>query len=94
MISLIATLRVKEGKMDEAMAILKKAVPEMRKNEPGCLEYIPHTVKEDPQAIVFYEKYKDEDALATHSTNLPQTLGELFPLLEPGMDVKTCMEIL
>ena len=94
MISLVATLKVKEGKMDEAIEILKKTIPKMREQEPGCLEYIPHTVQGEPQAIIFYEKYIDEKALNTHSANLGQTLEELFPLLEPGLDVKTCQEIL
>jgi quinol monooxygenase YgiN len=96
MITLIATLKVKEGKMDEALQILREAVPQVKGSEPGCLAYIPHTVKGDANknTIVFYERYKDKEALKVHSENLPKTLGKLLVLLEPQMDIKTCEEII
>ena len=94
MITLIAKLAVKPGKMDEAKAVLKEAVPRIREAEPGCLEYIPHTVKGEENTILFYEKYQDKEALKTHSANLPKSLEKLFPLLEPGMDIRTCFSIL
>lgn len=93
MITLIAKLKVKEGKMDEAKAILKEIVPKLKEAEPGCIEYIPHTVRGEDNTILFYEKYQDKDALKTHMDNLAKTMEKLFPLLEPGMDVKTCYEI-
>ena len=34
--------------------------------EPGCVSYIPHHVEGDPDTIVIYEQYKDEQALAAH----------------------------
>jgi quinol monooxygenase YgiN len=94
MITLIAKLTVKQGKMEEAKAILKEVVPRIRESEPGCLEYIPHTVKGEENTILFYEKYLDKDALKIHSANLPKSLEKLFPLLDPGMDIKTCFSIL
>ena len=93
MITLIATVRVKEGKMEEAASVLKEIVPAVRAAEPGCLEYRPHTVKGDERAILFYEKYTDKEALKLHMAGMPQSLAKLFPLLEPGMDVKTCFEM-
>jgi len=82
--------------MDEAIEILKEVVPKIKEAEPGCLEYIPHTLKgrKEKNTIIFYEKYKDNDALKTHTANLGKSLGKLLPLLEPGLDVKTCFEIL
>jgi len=93
MISLIVTLKVKEGKMDEAVQALKEAVHRVKAAEPGCIEYIPHTVRGENNTIIFYEKYRDKDALKIHSANLAKSLEKLLPLLEPGMDVKTCYEI-
>ena len=93
MITLIATLKVKDGKMEEAINVLKEIVPKVKASEPGCLEYIPHTVRGDEKTIIFYEKYNDKDALKLHSANLMKNMETLFPLLEPGMDVKTCSEI-
>jgi quinol monooxygenase YgiN len=94
MITLIATLKVKEGKMEEAINALKEIVPKVKASEQGCLEYIPHTVRGDEKTIILYEKYSDKDALKLHSANLMKNMEKLFPLLEPGMDVKTCYEII
>jgi quinol monooxygenase YgiN len=93
MITLIATLKVKDGKMEEAINALKEIVPNVKASEPGCLAYVPHTVRGDEKTIIFYEKYSDKDALKLHSANLMRNMEKLFPLLEPGMDVKTCYEI-
>ena len=94
MITLIATLKIKEGKIEEASNALKEIVPKVKASEPGCLEYKPHTVRGDEKTIIFYEKYIDKDALILHSTNLMKNIEKLLPLLEPGMDVKTCYEII
>ncbi len=93
MITLIATVKVKAGKIEEAVEILKEAVPKIKGAEPGCLVYIPHRVRGEDNTIIFYEKYQDKEALKVHSSNLPKSLEKLLPLLEPGMDVKTCYEI-
>ena len=94
MVTLIATVRVKAGKMDEAVQVLKGVVPKIKEAEPGCLVYIPHRVRGEDNTIIFYEKYQDKEALKIHSSNLPKFLEKFIPLLEPGMDVKTCEEIL
>jgi len=96
MVSIIATVKVKEGKMKEAMNVLKEIVPKIKESEEGTLEYIPHTVKgrKDKNTIIFYERYKDGESLKKHSANLTTNLAKLMPLLEPGMDIKTCFEIL
>ena len=94
MITLIATLKVKDGKIQEALNALKEIVPKIKASESGCLEYIPHTVRGDENTIIIYEKYNDKDALKLHSANLMKNMEKLFPLLEPGMDVKTCYEII
>lgn len=95
-ITIIATIKVKEGNMEKAKEVLKEVVPKIKEKEPGLLEYIPHTVKgrKDKNTIIFYEKYEDKDALNKHMANLGKSLAELMPLLEPGMDAKTCFEIL
>jgi len=94
MITIIAKLTVKEGKMDEAIGLLKEIAPKIKASEPGCIEYIPHTVRGEENILIFYEKYKDKEALKIHSSNLAKSLEKLFPLLEPGMEIKTCTEII
>lgn len=93
MITLIATMKVKEGKMDEVKDKLKVIVQHVKNTESGCLEYIPHTVKNEENTIIFYEKYRDKEALAVHSANFMGNYKDVMPLLEPGMDLKTCFEI-
>lgn len=93
MIALIATVKVKEGKMDEARAVLKEIVPAIRAAEPGLLMYLPHTVRGEENIIMFYEQYRDKEALQIHGANLGKSLEKFLPLLEPGMDIKTCFEI-
>lgn len=96
MVTLIATIKVKEGKMEDAKEVLKEIVPMIKASEPGTLEYIPHTVtgRKDKNTIIFYEKYKDDAAMKLHMANLGKNMAKLTPLLEPGMDLKTCNEIL
>ena len=94
MITLIATLKVKDGKMDEFISKLKVAVPNIRKTEPGCLEYIPHTIKGEANSIIFYEKYTDQAAVDLHGKNLPENLKEILPLVVEGsLDIKICADI-
>ena len=96
MVTIIATVEVKEGKMEEVKEVLKDMVAQIKASEPGTLEYIPHTVKgrDFKNKIIFYEKYKDGEAMKTHMANLAKTGAKLTPLLVPGMDLKTCFEIL
>lgn len=95
MITIIATVKVKEGKMDEAIKVLKEIVHNIKAAESGLKAYIPHTVtgSKDKNTIIFYEKYETPEAFKLHSKNLPKSLAKLMPLLEPGMEVKTCSEI-
>ncbi len=94
MITIIAKLKVKEGKMDEAIALIKEIVPKIKASEPGCVEYIPHTVRGEENVILVYEKYRDKEALKIHSSNLVKSLEKLCPLLEPGIEIKSCNEII
>ena len=95
MITLIATLKVKAGKMEEVVEVLKEIVPKIKGAEPGCLVYVPHRVRGEDNTIIFYEKYRDEEALKVHSSNASKSLEKLLPLLDPaGTDLKTCYEII
>lgn len=96
MVKLIATLKVKEGKMDEVIALLKDLVPKIRTSEPDTEVYIPHTVKgrKNKNTIIILEKYPNAEARNAHSARLPETMGPIFPLLEPGLDVLELQEII
>ncbi|MFX0073253.1 MAG: putative quinol monooxygenase [Candidatus Hermodarchaeota archaeon] len=95
MITLIATVQVKPGKMEETIEVLKEIAANVKSSEPSTLEYIPHTVKGKgfENTVLFYEKYESKEALEIHRKNLKKTSVKLAPLLAPGLDIKTCFEI-
>ena len=93
-ITQIATVQIREGKMEEAKEVLRKVVPKIKESEPGTLEYIPYTVKQDPNVIVFYEIYKDVDAVKAHGANLGKNMEEFGHLCEPKRpDIKNLEQI-
>ena len=96
MLTLIASVEVKDGNMEKAKEVLKELVPKIKESEPGLLEYIPHTIKGSKfkNTIIFYEKYRDDEALKIHMANLAKNMEKFTPLLSPGMDLKTCYEII
>jgi quinol monooxygenase YgiN len=96
MVTVIAEVKVKEGKMEEAKEVLKEIVFNIKESEAGTLEYIPHVIagKDHENKILFYEKYENAEAMKLHMAKLGKTTAKLIPLLEPGMNVKTCFEIL
>ena len=75
--SVIATIKVKEDKIDEAKQLFAKLSANVLKEEPGTLAYVPHQRKDQPATFVFYEKYEDDAAFATHGENL-QKVGKEF----------------
>jgi len=97
MVIQIATFKVKEGMMEQAIEVCKEVVLKVRESEPGCLQYVALTVKgiKNKNTIIFYEDYKDDDALQEHVKHIGPTLAKkLLPLCEPESDFKTCFEII
>jgi quinol monooxygenase YgiN len=68
--SVIATIKVKEDKIDEAKKLFAELSAGVLAAEPGTLAYIPHQRPDEPTTFVFYEKYQDLDAFKTHGANL------------------------
>jgi len=73
MINVIASIRVKTGKLHDYLAILKANIPTVRK-EKGCIEYVPTVdidVKLPPQVldknvVTLLEKWESLEALHAH----------------------------
>ncbi|OLS14048.1 MAG: hypothetical protein RBG13Loki_2363 [Promethearchaeota archaeon CR_4] len=95
-ITVIARITVKEGKMPEAIPVLKEIVQKIKQSEPGCVHYIPHTINgpKGKNKIIFYEKYADKEAFDNHNKNLKANMAPLNPFLEPGLEIDVCSEIL
>ena len=81
--SVVATLKVKEDKIEEAKLFLKQLAKDTLAKESGTLAYTVHQKKDDPSAFVFYEKYESDAALAEHSKNLA-SVGKDFAAILAG----------
>lgn len=68
--SVVATIKVKEDKIEEAKSFLKDLAADVLENEPGTLTYVIHQQKDDPLAFVVYETYESDEAFAIHGKNL------------------------
>ena len=67
MITVIAKLPIKEGKMEEALAEFKALMAEVAKEE-GTVLYSLNSEKAKPNTLVLVEQYKDKDAFNFHSS--------------------------
>lgn len=65
MVTIIATMRAREGKDDNVRDVLMALVVESRQ-EPGCLQYDLMVGDEDPLEFALYEKWESATALNTH----------------------------
>lgn len=83
MASVVATVKVKEDKLEEAKAFYKKLTAEVKANEPGTLVYVFHQRRDDPLTFVVYEKYESDAAFTTHQQNLAK-VGARFGALLAG----------
>jgi quinol monooxygenase YgiN len=93
MASVVATIKVKEDKLEEAKAFFGKLAAEVKANEPGTLAYVFHQRRDDPLTFVVYEKYESDEALALHSKNLAAKGAEFVALMSGPPDIVLLEEI-
>ncbi len=67
MIAVTASIPIQPEKIEEAIAAAEAMVKEVAQEE-GTLLYSLCMDKNDPNTIVFIERYTDKDALAFHSS--------------------------
>ncbi|MFZ0271351.1 MAG: putative quinol monooxygenase [Acidobacteriaceae bacterium] len=61
------TVRMKFRSEDrERVAELLKALAQASRQEPGCVNYVPHTIDGEPDTVVIYEQYRDQKAAEAH----------------------------
>ncbi|HTW78301.1 MAG TPA: putative quinol monooxygenase [Terracidiphilus sp.] len=65
MVSLLVRFKFAPEDRVEVADLLRILTAETRK-EPGCVSYTPHPLQEDPDTILIYEQYRDEQALTAH----------------------------
>jgi quinol monooxygenase YgiN len=91
--SVIATIKVKQDKVDEARKFLADLARSVQQDEPGTLAYVAHQRKDDPTTFVFYEKYADDEAFATHGANLRKVGAQFATLLDGAPDIVLVEEL-
>jgi len=65
MILVTGSVVVKDGQLDEALALSLEHVRRSR-TEPGCLSHAVHRDVENPSRLVFVEEWADRAAIAAH----------------------------
>ena len=80
--SVVATIKVKEDKVEEAKRFLKQLAADTLAKEKGTLAYSPLQRKDDPSTFVIYEKYATADDLKLHSKNLASVGAQFAALVD------------
>jgi quinol monooxygenase YgiN len=65
MISFTVRMRFDPKEIPEIRTHLE-ALAHASRQEPGCVTYIPHFLADDPNTVLIYEQYLDDDALDFH----------------------------
>ncbi len=85
MIVLIARYSVRPGHVDEALEHLRLMAERVRADEPGCALYQVCQSLEQPNELLLYEQYRDEEAMRVHRQTphfLELVEGKVAPLLD------------
>lgn len=83
-VTVIAEYLAHPGKGDEVARILPRHVAATR-GEPGCITFVAHRDRENPDHFGLYEQYTDDQALEAHrkSPHFKTYVDEgIVPLLE------------
>ncbi|MGA2716224.1 MAG: putative quinol monooxygenase [Bryobacteraceae bacterium] len=67
-LTVVAELSAKSGREEELKQLLLSIIDPVRR-EDGCIQYDLHVSTNEPANFVFYENWKDADALQRHATS-------------------------
>jgi len=62
-------MRAHPGRRAELLELVRELVDAAAADEPGTLVYVMHEAVDDPDVVVSYELFADEDALEAHKTS-------------------------
>jgi quinol monooxygenase YgiN len=81
------TVRLKFRPDDrQRVADLLIALASASRNEPGCVTYVAHTVEGEPDTVLIYEQYRDEQALEAHRGSRHFQTGAVAGLYQLMLD--------
>ncbi|MGA8110674.1 MAG: putative quinol monooxygenase [Acidobacteriaceae bacterium] len=79
------TVRMKFRPDDRArIAEMFSELAAASREEPGCLSYVPHVVEGEPDTVVIYEQYRDQQAADAHRASAhfrKYAVGGLYQLM-------------
>jgi len=84
MVSFTVRMQFAKDDRDRVTEILRNLALASRK-EPGCVSYVPHHVDGDPETVLIYEQYRDQQAVDAHraSPHFEQyAVGGLYQLMK------------
>lgn len=95
MISLIATMKIKEGKKDDVLKLFGDLVPKVRE-EKGTAGYIVCQNGAVPNSLTIVERYTDKDALQAHASSgyFKEFSRAVAPLLEGRAEITLLEELI
>ena len=90
MIGIVATLKAKEGQGNELYAAAKELSAAVTANEPGCLLHQPFQLANDPDTIVFMERYADQASFEAHgkTEHMKVKGGAMGPFMAGRPDIQ------
>lgn len=68
------------------VAELLTALVAASRKEPGCVTYVAHTVEGEPDTVVIYEQYLDEQSLDAHRASKHFQIGAVAGLYQLMLD--------
>lgn len=88
-ITQLAKFKLNMEKEAEALQALKDLCASVEENEPGVLAYVCHRSTKNPDELVFFEVYKDEEALKAHgkTPHMAKIRSAFITLFRPPLEV-------
>ena len=65
MVSFIVRMRFRSEDREEIAGFLRD-LTRLSREEAGCVNYVPHIVEGEPDAVLIYEQYCDQTAVDAH----------------------------
>jgi quinol monooxygenase YgiN len=91
---IVAKLKARQENIEEKKATLMDMVAKV-KTEAGTLVYTLHQDLGNPAVFLFYEKYKDAEALTVHSStpHFKALFKTIKPMLDGGPEIAMYTEL-
>jgi quinol monooxygenase YgiN len=89
MITQLAKFKLNMEKEAEGLEMLKELCAAVEANELGVLAYVCHRSVKNPDELVFFEVYKDEDSLKAHgkTPHMVKMRTAFVSLFRPPLEV-------